>query len=112
MFFFYNFFDRAKEAKMYETKLPRMLLQKVVIVKEVLDLIDVDNIGNLEDLISVVFIDEKYGNLKVAIDVKELIRNINQKKNSGMNQIGENIFSEFRFFCGSVSRKCARKETF
>ena len=97
---------------MYETKLPRMLLQKVVIVEQVLDVIDVDNIGKLEDLISVVFIDEKYRNLKVAIDGKVLIRNINQKKNSGMNQIGENIFSVFRFFCGSVSRKGARKETF
>ena len=49
---------------------------EVVIFEEELDGIDLDDIGNLEDLLSVVPIDEACGNLKVVIDVGELIRNI------------------------------------
>ena len=39
-----------------------------------MDGIDLDNIRNLEDLLSVMLIDEACGNLKVVIDVKELIK--------------------------------------
>ena len=49
----YNFFDRAMVAIMYEIK--------VVIG------IDIDDTGNLEDLLKVVLIDEKSGYLRVAI---------------------------------------------
>ena len=71
----YNFLNRAKKANMYEKKnRERLRSQKVVIG------IDINDIGNLEDLLKVVFIDEKCGNLKVVIDAGELTRNINQKK--------------------------------
>ena len=46
-----NFFDRANEANMSETKTRRLRLQKVVIG------IEIDGIGNFEDLLRVVFID-------------------------------------------------------
>ena len=60
---------------MHEIKSWRLRSQ-VVIFEEELDGIDLDDIGNLEDLLSVVLIDEACGNLKVVIDVGELIRNI------------------------------------
>ena len=47
---------------------------------------DTDDIGNWDDLLKVVFIDEKCGNLKIAIDGRVLTRNINQKKTSGVLQ--------------------------
>ena len=67
----YNFFDRAQEADIYERKLRRLRSQKVVGTEKV-------DIGNLEDLLRVVFIDEECGNLKVVIE----ILTINQKKKS------------------------------
>ena len=60
---------------MHEIKSWRLRSQ-VVIFEEELDGIDLDDIGNLEDLLSVVLIDEACGNLKVVIDVGGLIRNI------------------------------------
>ena len=45
--------------------------KKIVIVKEQLDGIDIDDIGNLEDLLRIVFIHE-CGNLKVFVDGGEL----------------------------------------
>ena len=42
--------------------------------------IDVDDIGEIEDLLRVVFINEECGNLKVFVDGGELTRNINEKK--------------------------------
>ena len=39
-----------------------------MIVKEELDGIDIDDIGNLEDLLSIVFIHEECVNLKVFIE--------------------------------------------
>ena len=41
---------------------------------------DIADIGNLQHLLKLVFIIEKYGNLTVVIDGGELTRNINQKK--------------------------------
>ena len=58
----YNFFDRAQEANIYEIKLRRLRSQKVVGTEKV-------DIGNLEDLLRVVFIDEECGNLKVVIEI-------------------------------------------
>ena len=46
-----------------------------MIVKEELDGIDIDDIGNLEDLLRIVFIHEACGSLKVF---GELTRNINK----------------------------------
>ena len=51
-----------------------------MIVKEELDGIDIDDIGNLEDLLRIVFIHEECGNLKVLVDGGELTGNINKKK--------------------------------
>ena len=49
-----------------------------MIVKEELQGIDKDDIGNLEDLLRIVFIHEDCGNLKVFVDGRELTRNINK----------------------------------
>ena len=62
------------------------LLKKNVIDEEELDGIDIDGIGNLEDSLRLVFIDEECGNLIVVNDDKKLTRNINQKKNSDVLQ--------------------------
>ena len=48
-----------------------------MIVKEELDGIELDDIGNLEDLLKIVFIHEEIGNLKVFVGGEELTRNIN-----------------------------------
>ena len=71
---------------MYEIKWRKLRSQKVVIVQEELDGIDKDDIGNLEDLLRVVFVDEACRNLKVVIGGGELNRNINQKKKSDLFQ--------------------------
>ena len=57
-----------------------------MIVKEELDGIDIDDIGNLEDLLRIVFIHEECENLKVFVDSGELIGNINKKKKPGLLQ--------------------------
>ena len=56
------------------------LQKKIVIVEEELDGIDLDDIGNLEDLLRLVFINEKCENLIVVRDGGERTRNKNQKK--------------------------------
>ena len=53
---------------MYEIKSLRLRSQKGVIFDEEMDGIDTDDIGNTEDLLRVVFINEACGNLKVVID--------------------------------------------
>ena len=57
-----------------------------MIVKEELDGIDIDDIGNLENLLRIVFIHEERGNLKGFVDDGELSRNINEKKQPGVLQ--------------------------
>ena len=47
-----------------------------MIVKEELDDPDIDDIGNLEDLLRIVFIHEECGNLKLLVDDGELTGNI------------------------------------
>ena len=49
-----------------------------MIVKDELDGIDIDDIGNLQDLLRIVFINEECGNLKVFVGVGEFTRNINK----------------------------------
>ena len=51
-----------------------------VILEEELDGLDTDYIGNFKDLLRLLFINEKYGNLKVELEGEELPRNINKKK--------------------------------
>ena len=55
-----------------------------MIVKEELDGIDIDDIGNLEDLPTIVFIHEECGNIKVFVYRRELTGNINKKKKPGV----------------------------
>ena len=76
--------------------------EKIVIVKEELDGIDIDDIGNLEDLLRIVFIHEECGNLKVFIDSGELTGNINKKKKPGVLQA---------YRC-PLCDKCYRREYF
>ena len=57
-----------------------------MIVTEELDGIDIDGIGNLEDLLRIVFIHEECRNLKVFFDGGGLTRNINEKKKPGVLQ--------------------------
>ena len=49
-----------------------------MVVKEELDGIDIDDIGNLEDLLRIVFIHKECGNLKVFVDGGEVTGNINK----------------------------------
>ena len=49
-----------------------------MIVKEKLGSIDIDNIGNLEALLRIVFIHEECGNLKVFVSRGDLTKNINK----------------------------------
>ena len=53
-------------------------------VTEELDGIDIDDIGNLEDLLRIVFIHEECGNLKVFVGGGELTRHIKEKKKPGV----------------------------
>ena len=63
--------------------------EKVVIVEEGLDGIDIDDIvdiANLEDSPRLAFIDEECENLMVDDDGGELTRNFNEEKNSDLLQ--------------------------
>ena len=81
-----------------------------MIVKEELDGIDIDDIGNLEDLLRIVFIHEEYGNLEVFADGGELTGTLTKRRNlafyklidvhSVINVIEESIFSVQ--YCESV----------
>ena len=70
-----------------------------MIVKEELDGIDIDDIGNLEDLLRIVFIHEECGNLKVFVDGRELTGNINKKKKPGVLQAYRCPFCDRCPFC-------------
>ena len=48
--------------------------------------IDIEDIGNLEDLLRIVFIHEECGNLKVFVDDGEPTRHISKKKQPGVLQ--------------------------
>ena len=48
-----------------------------MIVKKKLDGIDIDDIGNLEDLLRIMFTHKECGNRKVFVDGGEFTRNIN-----------------------------------
>ena len=53
---------------------------KVVIVEEKLDCLNIDGTGSLVDLPRLMFIDEECDNLQVVVDGGELARNNNGKK--------------------------------
>ena len=55
----YNFFDRAQEANIYEIKSWRLRSRKVVGTEKI-------DIGNLENLLRALFIDEGCGNLNTV----------------------------------------------
>ena len=65
------------------------LSEKVVIVEEELDGIDINENGNLEDSPRLVLFDEECGNLIVVNNGGDLTRNINQKKRPGALQYSE-----------------------
>ena len=102
-------------------------------VEEELNCVDIDEIGDLENLPRFVFIDEECGNLKVVNDGGELTRNINQKKKSDVSQepvdvhsvtnIGESISSvtmynfvnqlgKHDFSCGSIVNNLKDRKLF
>ena len=56
------------------------LSEKNVIVDEELDCTDIDDIENLEDSPTLVFINKECGNLIVVNDDGEFTRNLSQKK--------------------------------
>ena len=60
--------------------------EKVFIIAEELNCVDIDDIGNLDHLPWFVFINNECGNLKVVSDGGELSRNINQKRKSDVSQ--------------------------
>ena len=52
----------------------------LITAEEELVCVDIDGIGNVEDLHRLVLIDEEYDNCNVVADGGELTRNINKKK--------------------------------
>ena len=63
-----------------------MKKKKNLKIKEELDGIDIDDIGNLDDLLRTVLLHEECGNLKAFVGNGDLTRNINKKKKSGVLQ--------------------------
>ena len=61
-------------------------LEKIGIVKEELDNINIDGIANLEDLVRIMFIHEECGNQKVFVVGGKLTRKINKQKKPGVLQ--------------------------
>ena len=56
------------------------LSEKVIIAEEELDCVDMDSIGNVENLPRLVLIDKERENCNVVADGRKLTRNINKKK--------------------------------
>ena len=79
----YIFFDRAKTANIYEIKGDK--IAEITFIKVVIG-IYTDDIGNLEDLLKLVFIDKKCGHLKVVLMMENLLEILTQKKTSGIFQ--------------------------
>ena len=61
------------------------LCKNFVTIEEELDGNDIGNIGNLEYLPWLVFVDEECGNCKLVADGGEVTRNIDKKKKSGVS---------------------------
>ena len=71
-------------------------------VTEELDGIDIDDIGNLEDLLRLVSIHEECGSLKVFVVGRELTRHINEKKRC---TLGGKCFMQ-EYFCSKHVKYC------
>ena len=110
MFLFFSFYFQRKSRFSWRGQ----HFKKILIVKEELDGIDIDDIGNVEDLLRIAFIHEECGNLKVFVDGWELIRNINKIKKPGALQAcrcpicdkfyrREYFFNKNMEYCESVS---------
>ena len=74
-----------------------------LIIKEELEGIHIDDIGNSEDLLRIVFMHEECANLKVFVYDGELTRNINKKKKPVVLQAGrcplcDNVYRREYFF--------------
>ena len=68
---------------------------------EELDGIDIDDTGNLEDLLRIVFIQEECGYLKVFVGGGELTRHINEKKKPGIHKLID-VHSVTNVLCESI----------
>ena len=62
-------------------------LEAIVIVKEELGSIDIDDIGNLEDLLRIVFIHEKCENLKVSLTVESLLKILTKRRSQAFYKL-------------------------
>ena len=71
-------------------------------VTELLDGIDIDDIGNLEDLLRIVFIYEECANLKVFVGGGELTRHINKRRNQALYKLID-VHSATNVLCESIS---------
>ena len=89
--------------------------ENAVIVGEELDDIARDGIGNLQDLLRLVLINEESRNLKLVVDGGELAKNINEKKNPDVLQAcrcplcdkcyrREYFFNQYLEYCESVTQ--------
>ena len=83
MFYFFSLVFKKKNHSFIQES---NLSEKVVILEEELDGIDINENGNLEDSPRLVLFDEECGNLIVVNNGGELTRNINQKKRPGALQ--------------------------
>ena len=83
MFYFFSLVFKKKNHSFIQEG---NLSEKVVILEEELDGIDINENGNLEDSLRLVLFDEECGNLIVVNNGGELTRNINQKKRPGALQ--------------------------
>ena len=83
MFYFFSLVFKKKNHSFIQEG---NLSEKVAILEEELDGIDINENGNLEDSPRLVLFDEECGNLIVDNNGGELTRNINQKKRPGALQ--------------------------
>ena len=77
--------------------------EKIVIVKEELDGIDIDDIGNLEDLLRIVFIHQECGNLKVCVDNRELLEILTKRRSQAVCKLVDVLHSVTNFNGESIS---------
>ena len=83
---------------------------KVAIVEEELDRIDIDRIENLMDLPRLIFIDEERGNLKVVDNLLEIIANNRNRKSKVLqayrcppfDKCYRRAWGKYDFSCGLI----------
>ena len=108
-FYFSSFIFKVNQVLVEENNPSKFFL----IIKEELEGIHIDDIGNSEDLLRIVFIHEECANLKVFVYDGELTRNVNKKKKPVVLQAGrcplcdkvyrrEYFFNKHVEYCESV----------